>query len=704
MKKEERYQFRQDLLTVHESNIRDFNRVALVDELEIKDGFIVEIADTTNIVIINVAHDFVDFLKTSMGVNASVSTANKPSGKGVIRLALAKDEKVDLGIANGYKGFFAIISDGIDVFGHDDRGIATGLHYLEDLMTFEKAPILKRGNICKRPAMTPLMVHSGYGAEEWPDEYLNKIAHQGRDAILVFTKGPNQTRIGYLDFNDLIERASKYGIDVYAYSFIFANKHPDEDDAEQFYDSLYGELFRAHPGLKGVTLVGEVVEFRSKDPHVSKFLSSDTIKGGIPDTGCWPGWWPCEDLPKWIDKVKKVIRKVKPDADIVLWSYNWGCQPEEDRVKLIENLPTDITLQATFEMFDYKEFEGAKYECSDYSLAFPGPSKYFTSEAIAAKKRGLKLYSMTQTNGTTWDFGCASYEPMPYQWMKRLEGIRNAITDWDLKGGMECHHHGFYPNFISKFAYHAYLLPFEPLDVILDRILASEFGKDNLDKLHKGFELWSDAIEHYTPTTQDFCGASRVGPAYPFNLFYPCKIDYDPEAMFGSRVISPRMSFGMDYPSGLNFPDSCNFLNLRIFQERKLLVKCRELMLEGVAVLESIENKNEKLLKVINLGKYLANCVLTNIHAKDWHVLTCKLKACYEKQGLLDIVKQMKVLLYKEIENAKNTIPIVEVDSRLGWEPSMLYLGDKQAIEWKIRQVNYVLTEEIVALERKINF
>ena len=84
--------------------------------------------------------------------------------------------------------------------------------------------------------------------------------------------------------------------------------------------------------------------------------------------------------------------------------------------------------------------------------------------------------------------------------------------------------------------------------------------------------------------------------------------------------------------------------------------------------------------------------------------LTCKLKACYEKQGLLDIVKQMKEVLYKEIENAKNTIPIVEVDSRLGWEPSMLYLGDKEAIEWKIRQVNYVLTEEIVALERKINF
>lgn len=704
MKKEERYQFRQDLLTVHESNIRDINRVALENELEIKNGVVIAIGDTDNKVIINVANDFVDFLKTSFGINASVSTDTTACANQVIRLALAKDHGVKLNVANGYKGFKIVVGDNVEVFGHDDRGVATALYYLEDLMTFEKAPVISRGEIEKRPAMTPLMVHSGYGAEEWPDEYLNKIAHQGRDAVLVFTKGPNESRMGYFDFNDLIERASKYGIDVYAYSFIFANKHPDDEDALEYYDSRYGELFRAHPGLKGVTLVGEVVEFRSKDPHVSKFLSTDVITGGIPDTGCWPGWWPCEDLPKWLDKVKTVIRNVKPDAEIVLWSYNWGCQPEEDRVKLIENLPTDITFQATFEMFDYKEFEGAKYECSDYSLAFPGPSKYFTSEAIAAKKRGLKLYSMTQTNGTTWDFGCASYEPMPYQWMKRLEGIRNAITEWGLCGGMECHHHGFYPNFISKFAWHSYLLPFESLDVILDRIMASEFGKENLPLLRKGFELWSEAIDNYTPTTQDFCGASRVGPAYPFNLFYPCKIDYDPEAMFGSRVVSPRMSFGLDYPTELHFPDSCNFLNLRIFQERKLLEKARALMLDGVKVFEQIENPNDKLLKVINLGKYLANCMLTNIHAKDWHVLTCKLKACYDKEGLLDYVKQMKELLYKEIENAKNTIPIVEVDSRLGWEPSMLYLGDKQALEWKIRQVNYVLTEEIPSLERKINF
>ena len=47
-----------------------------------------------------------------------------------------------------------------------------------------------------------------------------------------------------------------------------------------------------------------------------------------------------------VDKGVDVIHLRKPDADIVFWTYNWGRQPEKERVRLIENLPTDITLLA----------------------------------------------------------------------------------------------------------------------------------------------------------------------------------------------------------------------------------------------------------------------------------------------------------------------------------------------------------------------
>jgi folylpolyglutamate synthase/dihydropteroate synthase len=50
-------------------------------------------------------------------------------------------------------------------------------------------------------------------------------------------------------------------------------------------------------------------------------------------------------------------------------------------------------------------------------------------------------------------------------------------------------------------------------------------------------------------------------------------------------------------------------------------------------------------------------------------------------------------IAHDEIENAKDTIPAVETDSRLGWEPSMEYVCDKWHLEWKIRQVESTLRE-----------
>ncbi len=700
---EQRYDFREKLLTVHEAGIRDFSKSPGENMTALSDGAMIEIAGTDNDVISVAAEDFADFLKVSMGISATVSKTGTARGENVIRLALAEEAGVDLKEAEGYKGFLIESGEGICVYGYDDRGIAAGLYYIEDLMSMEKAPFLKKGEIRKKPLMAPLMVHSGYGMEEWPDDYLRRIAHEGRDALLVFVCGPNETRVGHLDFNDLIARAARFGLDVYAYSFMQSGMHPDEPEAEAFYDSIYGELFRKFPGFKGVTMVGEVVEFNSNDPHVSKFRSWDPYTADLPDGKFWPGWYPCEDLPRWVELVKNVIRKVKPEADIVLWSYNWGFQPEEARVRLIENLPTDISFQATFEMFDNKEIDGVKTACSDYSLAFVGPGPYFTSEAIAAKKRGLRLYAMTQAAGVTWDFGCVPYEPMPYQWMKRFDNIRKAIHEWGLCGAMDTHHHGFYPSIISKFSKHAFLTPEEPLDEILNKILVSEYGAENLEKVQEGFRCFSEAISYYTPTEGDFGGASRVGPAYPFSLYDRSTMPSQKGAMFGNLVISTNYPIGMEHASFVSAEPREHMINLRIYPEIHSLEKMQALMAEGVKIFESIPDKNEKLLSVMNLGKYIYHCVTTNIHAKHWYILKCKLAAEYTKEGLLGILDDMEQLLLAEVENAKATIPVVERDSRLGWEPSMLYLGDKEQIEWKIRQVDYVINKEMVKVRKSIN-
>ena len=54
-----------------------------------------------------------------------------------------------------------------------------------------------------------------------------------------------------------------------------------------------------------------------------------------------------------------------------------------------------------------------------------------------------------------------------------------------------------------------------------------------------------------------------------------------------------------------------------------------------------------------------------------------------------------------EIENVKNTFPIVEFDSRLGYEPSMEYMCDPAHLEWKLAQITKVMEFELPSYYEK---
>ena len=58
--------------------------------------------------------------------------------------------------------------------------------------------------------------------------------------------------------------------------------------------------------------------------------------------------------------------------------------------------------------------------------------------------------------------------------------------------------------------------------------------------------------------------------------------------------------------------------------------------------------------------------------------------------------------LRDEIKNAEETIPLVEADSSLGFEPSMLYMTDRRHLEWKIRQVKYVIDFDLPKFRRDL--
>ena len=128
--------------------------------------------------------------------------------------------------------------------------------------------------------------------------------------------------------------------------------------------------------------------------------------------------------------------------------------------------------------------------------------------------------------------------------------------------------------------------------------------------------------------------------------------------------------------------------------------KMYEYMNKGVEVLEGVKDPNENTDKLLNLIKYMRCCVVTGMNSKKWFMLKSKINCAQNKEELAQIYDKLEALLKEEVENAKSAIPYVEADSRLGWEPSMLYIGDAWHINWKLKHSKYVLEKEIPMLRK----
>ena len=691
LKTERNYDFKRELLNVHKRGVRREDLLPENNEFAFTDGVTIYVEDHENRVIMTAARDFEDYLFTSMNVSARIV---KTTHDATVRVTLGND----LGEADGYMGYRVTVArDGVKIEGHDERGVAQAFYYLEDLMNVRKAPFLTVGKVERKAMFSPRITQSPFGMYEYPDEAFAWIAHNGYDAIDLWLRDAHTDDRGYyIDVRLIADRAAKYGIDVYVELYVPHSKHPDDEDAQEFYDALYGELFDVCPTIKGITLVGEATQFASRDPAVGKTPYTENFKDNIPTGKTSPGWWPCRDYPAWVEMVAKAIHKKRADAEVIFCTYNWGHAPEKERVRLIEALPENISLEVTWDMFHQYKLGASVENVWDYSLSFIGPGEYFKSEAIAAKKRGIKLIANSQTSGRTWDFGVIPYEPMPQRWIERYKRMLLAREEWGLAGILENIHYGFHPSIICELEKQAFFTQVEPLETTLEKLLKRDYG-ENAAVAERGMALFSEAISHYVPNNEDMYGGFRIGPSYPLwsgvmeglpaTIPEQGKMPSKQHAMFGNFIY-----FGIYTPDS----DGKNSLpGVRIFDEIESIGKMEKLFCDGIAVLERAKMPNDALLKLINLAKFMRNTCRTVLNVKNHYIAKQKLSVVGSKEQAEKQIEEIEKIVLAERQNVLDTVPLVRVDSRLGWEPSMEYTTDEAGLEWKLRQLDYELTVKI---------
>ena len=687
---ERSYGFRRRLDVVHRPGRRDPALVPGPEEVALEDGWAIAIPPGASPYLVRVAQDLQGYLFTSMALSVLL-TRRAPDASAAGRRTIGLGTSADWPQAGAPpqqpRGYRLVCDrDSVAVCGADERGVGQGCYYLEDLMNLRRAPFLARQDVTRTPLFSPRMVHSGWGIDQFPDPHLNAIAHAGMDAILLFVKGVDQTTTGYLDIAELVDRAADFGLDVYLYSYLVSRVHPEAPEARAYYESTYGALMRACPGARGIVFVGESCEFPSRDPRTTGRLRLDPSPDGKPDARPSPGWWPCTDYPQWLALLKDILRRHNPETDIVFWTYNWGWAPEPDRLALIRSLPQDVSLQATFEMFEDLEKNNIVTRCVDYTVSFAGPGRYFRSEAEAAHARGLRLYTMSNTAGLTWDIGVIPYEPVPFQWARRHQALLEARTRWGLAGLMESHHYGWWPSFVNELAKWAYWTPSPPEDEMIERIARRDFGPQGGPLAVRAWRCWSDAIGDYVPTNEDQYGPFRVGPSYPLLLeTEPEPFPAAPYAHFGAEILMTRYR-----------PHRPQDVPAEIELLQRMLVSWEQgvrHLTEAVALVPQGNRPDAE--RMLGLGQFIATCVRTTIHTKQWWLLRQQLRERPDPAEAGRLADEMVRVGEAEIANASAAMPLVEADSRLGWEPSMEYMTDREHLEWKIRQVRRVLDEEL---------
>jgi hypothetical protein len=686
---EKNYDFRRRHWQYHRPALRNPSRCAERDEIMLDGGWRLAFdADAPELVGIAV-RDFRDYLETSQ----SLSRALCHEG-GARTVSFALDASLGHAFTIAATENFVIVAAG------DAPMLFRAVVYIEDSMSLEGAPLFSKGHIERHPIYRCRMVHSGCGIDDYPDEELLATIHAGYDCIVLFLKDIDVTAAGPCNVNDILGRADRLGLKVSLYNYMGAFKHPDDSDATQLYDSVFGELFRRYPLADSIKLVGESLEFPSKDAHTTGKRWRDSVIDGIPDTRPSPGWYPCSDYPAYLQAIERAVHNVKPTAEIIFSTYNWGYAPFELRKDFIDHFPKNVTVQVTYEIFSQRTLEGLHTPVMDYTISAQEPGYYFTSEAEAAHAHGIPIVGNVNTAGCSWDIGCIPYVPVPYRWFRRSKRCRQACFDWGIDSQYATHHYGWWNCVASDIGKWMSYKELEPdIDTLLEKVARRDYGPSAAPLVMSAWRKWSDAMDFYIASNEDQYGPWRVGPAYPF-IFQPnisrtmaskeIRFPTAPRAHFGHNIIK---TLYMPYENAEQSPGF-----LRYPAELRSLEKMLELWNDGLDACREAQKvaspeKTAELSRLEALGHFIRNSIVTVMNIKRWWLENTAMIACATAADAEKHLDAIEKIAHDEITNALEKIPAVENDSRIGWEPSMEYVCDRWHIEWKTRQVESALRE-----------
>ncbi len=589
------------------------------------------------------------------------------------------------GIVHGYESYsIAAETEKCVICAEDTEGIRRALIYVMDELVSREGAFLPTERIERYPIIKTRITRGFFSptnrppknidelmddVDYYPDEYLNRLSHDGTNGIWIYTRFSGLMASPYIPeygedrerrvakLGRVINKCKRYGIKVYIFAIEpnyltpqLAKSHPEilgadpianqyypicpstKEGAEYIIDSTE-RIFRELPelgGFIGITF-GERMSSCVASPtfHTCPRCSKKSRGKALGDV---------------VNLLREGMRRAGTGAEMISWTYGHRTWEHEDIREYVRTADNDIALMQNFEDMGYPTQLGKERIAVDYWLSYVGPSPMFEATADEARKTGKTIYAKMQVC-CSHELATVPYIPAPgIIYDKYKEAISRGVT-----GIVGCWYFGNYPSLMSKAAGELSFADERLLskDEFLFELSAKLYGKSRAESVVRAFELFEKGYKNY-PVNVMF---SYYGPIHDGVVW---KLQLKPK-----DICLPRSWQLLDPPDGDRI-NECLWYGHTLDEAVTLTELMSKYWKEGMAHLDKVsENELFTLASAIEVLFDSGNNILRFYQLRDRLGENCDASA--------DVLSEMESIVMSEIENSERMIALCNNDSRLGY-------------------------------------
>ena len=414
----------------------------------------------------------------------------------------------------------------------DTEGVRRALIRIEDELRRREGPYLPAGTVERAPHIraritrcffSPINRPPKYGDElsddidYYPDEYLNRIMHDGANGVWIYTRFSDLIESSYLThygkgreariakLNRVIAKCARYGIGVYVFAIEpvalteeEARRYPEAAGAHVYDDrrtfcvnTVFGRAFCEEAGRR---------LFESA-PGLAGYIS---ITFGERSTSCASAYRRCDCphcrgiapgrlLAQAVASLTAGMKTQKPGATLVSWTYGHRDWTFDEIREYVRSAPDGVALMQNFDDMGYEDQLGRIRQAVDYWLSYVGPSELFRITAEEAQTDGKEMFAKMQVC-CSHEVASVPYIPVPGILWKKYR----AAHELGVTGVMQCWYFGNYPSLMSKAAGE---LAFEDFsrgeDAFLEELAGIDWGRRQAKTVVRAWKRFEQSYRQY---------------------------------------------------------------------------------------------------------------------------------------------------------------------------------------------------------------